>query len=77
MALEWEMCDDAARRAAKSNAKKKGHEWTKEDEDDWYEKASDQMKPLFTINWRRVVIDEAQNIRNRNTRLVYTSREDR
>lgn len=73
MALEWEMCDAAARAAAKRNAKKAGHEWSKYDEDDWYEKASEQMKPLFTINWRRVVIDEAQNIRNRTTRVSRAS----
>jgi len=73
MALEWEMCDDAARRAAKSAAKKTGHEWTKDDEDDWYERASEQSKPLFTINWRRIVVDEAQNIRNRSTKVSRAS----
>lgn len=73
MANEWEECDDTARRRAKGKAKKAGQEWTEEDEAEWSEKASEQMKPLFTINWRRVVIDEAQNIRNRNTKVSRAS----
>lgn len=69
MSLEWEMCDETALRAAKKAASKDSHTWTKEEEADWYQRTSEQSKPLFTINWRRVVIDEAQYIRNRSTRV--------
>lgn len=73
MSLAWNMCDSIARAKAKRAAKKWGHEWTEEEEADWAEDASQQNDPLFRINWRRVVIDEAQNIRNRDTRVSRAS----
>jgi len=73
MALAWQPCDDIAKGRAKNQAKKKGKEWTEKDEARWYDRISEQDDPLFTINWRRIAIDEAQNIRNRHTRVSRAS----
>lgn len=73
MALEWEECDDIARGRAKKAAMKAKLEWDENAEADWYKKASEQLRPLFTTKWRRVIIDEAQNVRNRETRVSRAS----
>lgn len=67
MALGWSPCDDTAKASAKRKAKKNGKEWNERDEERWYDRASEQDDHLFTINWRRVIVDESQNLRNRNT----------
>lgn len=36
-------------------------------------KGSERPRPLFTTKWRRIVIDEAQNIRNRKTQVSKAS----
>lgn len=69
MALEWEMCDDTALRSAKNAAAREGVTWTEADEAEWHRRTAEQTKPLFMINWRRMVIDEAQYIRNHRTRV--------
>lgn len=68
MANEWLECDEIALARVKAAAKKRKDIWNDDDTADWHDKVAEQPKPLFKINWRRVVIDEAQNIRNRNTK---------
>ncbi|OSX63442.1 hypothetical protein POSPLADRAFT_1045766 [Postia placenta MAD-698-R-SB12] len=72
LALEWPD-DEAEEREAKRKAKKKRTsdnfiESVSEDEKSKKKKKQEPVGLLFQVEWYRVVLDEAQNIRNKRTR---------
>ncbi|CCM00776.1 uncharacterized protein FIBRA_02818 [Fibroporia radiculosa] len=73
LALEWPD-EEAEERKAKQKAKRKRKlddfiESNSEDDRKTSKKKTQQLGLLFDIDWYRVILDEAQNIRNRRTRV--------
>ena len=82
--MEWAPNDDIARKAAKRKDKKKGIEWGSDEESTWMPAKKDgpcgfpltlsihlmlTFVPVVGIKYHRIIIDEAHNIRNKNTRV--------
>ncbi|PCH44932.1 hypothetical protein WOLCODRAFT_145249 [Wolfiporia cocos MD-104 SS10] len=74
LALEWPD-EEAEQRKAKAKAKRKKNrndnfiETDSEDDRKSKKKRKSELGLLFEIEWYRVIIDEAQNIRNKRTRV--------
>jgi SNF2 family DNA or RNA helicase len=62
MSREWVPDDSIALKRKKAAMKKKGHEWTEDDDIRWHEDLH-QDGVLFKITWHRIVIEwvEASN----------------
>lgn len=65
---QWVPDDDTAKKQAKAKAKKEGEDWDSDASANWVEEHAQQTGDLFKMSWHRVVIDEAQNIRNKGTK---------
>lgn len=65
---QWVPDDETAKRQAKNQAAREGDPWDSDASADWHEAHAKQTGLLFRMTWHRVVIDEAQNIRNRATK---------